>query len=107
MKDKFFLDTNIFVYSFDRENKNKQKIAIHLITEALETHEGLISYQVVQEFLNVSTKKFSVPLKNHDVQLYLKKVLAPLCQIYPDIDLYYEALALAKQTQYSFYDSLI
>lgn len=107
MSAKFFLDTNIFVYSFDSQEKTKQKIAIDLISRALDTQTGIISYQVMQELLNVATRKFAMPLSAHDAQDYLQKVLDPLCQIYPSIDLYSEALALAKRTGYSFYDALI
>lgn len=107
MSAKFFLDTNIFVYSFDSKSGEKQKIAMALIAEALASQNGMISYQVIQEFLNVATRKFATPLTVHDAQDYLQKVLDPLCQIYPDIDLYHETLALAKRTGYSFYDSLI
>lgn len=107
MSAKFFLDTNIFVYSFDSHAKVKQKIAVELIDKALNSQNGIISYQVVQELLNVVTRKFATPLSSQDAQTYLQKVLSPLCQIYPSTDLYYEALALSNRTGYSFYDSLI
>jgi predicted nucleic acid-binding protein len=107
MSVKFFLDTNIFVYSFDPRDKIKQKISMELINQALDTQNGMISYQVIQEFLNVSTRKFSKPLSVDDAKYYLQKVLDPLCQIYPNIDIYSEALLLSKRTGYSFYDSLI
>ena len=58
MKDRFFLDTNIIVYSFDSNAVEKQKKARELIAESLSSGNGIISVQVVQEFLNVATKKF-------------------------------------------------
>lgn len=106
MKDKFFLDTNIFVYTFD-EDKRKNRVARDLVGVALGDHYGVISSQVVQEFLNVALRKFEKPLTFDDAKLYLDKVLAPLCEIYPTLDLYSEALSLHKKTGYSFYDSLI
>lgn len=107
MSDKFFLDTNILVYSFDNHAKAKRNVALDLVESALETHLGIISYQVVQEFLNVATRKFAKPLTSHDAQAYLQKVLGPLCEVYPSIELYHEALTLSKQMGYSFYDCLI
>lgn len=107
MSAKFFLDTNIFIYSFDSEARDKQKIAMDLIAKALENQNGMISYQVIQEFLNVATRKFAIPLSTHDAKYYLENVLDPLCQIYPSLSLYDEALTLSKRTKYSFYDSLI
>jgi predicted nucleic acid-binding protein len=67
----------------------------------------MISWQVVQEFLNVSTRKFKIPLKAEDAQLYLQKVLDPLCMILPGLALYESALEIMGQTRYSFSDSLI
>jgi len=107
MKDKFFLDTNIIIYSFDFESRAKQKIATHLIENALDTRDGIISYQVIQEFLNVATRKFVKPLTTHDAKKYLQSVLIPLCHIYPDMDIYNVTLELVNRTNYSFYDSLI
>jgi predicted nucleic acid-binding protein len=61
----------------------------------------------MQEFLNVSTRKFQVPLKPVDAKVYLQKVLHPLCHVFPDLDLYGTALDILAKTSYSFYDSLI
>lgn len=52
MSDRFFLDTNIIVYSFDSSQPGKQLIAKKLIQDALQNQSGCISYQVIQEFLN-------------------------------------------------------
>ena len=107
MSDKFFIDTNIFVYCFDDRQPDKKVRAISLIADALQTGNGMISWQVVQEFLNVSTRKFTVPLKQEDAKIYLQKVLHPLCHVFPDLDLYSWAIDIIEKTGYSFYDSLI
>lgn len=107
MKGKFFLDTNIFIYAFDAATPHKQGIANDLIKSALLDGQGCTSYQVIQEFINVSTKKFSVPLKTADCRKYLEKVLAPICEVFVSIDLYIRALDIAGRWRYSFYDTLI
>lgn len=107
MKGKFFIDTNIFIYSFDSAEKEKQEIAVRLIQHALENGQGVISYQVIQECLNVLMQKFKVPLSLQDSQLYLEQVLVPLCEVFPTRELYSAALNIKKETTYSFYDSLI
>ena len=107
MSAKYFIDTNIFVYSFDNGQPMKKSRAVALIQDALETGLGLISTQVIQEFLNVATQKFAVPMKNEDAREYLRLVMNPLCQIYPDLALYESCLELRAETGYSFYDSLI
>ena len=107
MNDKFFLDTNVIVYSFDNDDPRKQRIARDLIRTALMHQQGCISYQVIQEFLNVATRKFSSPLSTRDCQVYLLDVLAPLCEIFPSFEFYSQALQIADRWQYSVYDALI
>jgi predicted nucleic acid-binding protein len=104
---KVFLDTNIFVYTFDSGSRAKKDKARELVSEALATRRGVISYQVVQEFLNVATRKFSRPMTASEAQLYLSRVLMPLCEVFPDSSLYSQALSVADETGWSFYDSLI
>ena len=107
MSDNFFLDTNLFVYSFAKEQPRKQEIAIALIENGLETQRGLISYQVIQEFLNVTLGKFKKPLTLKDVKEYMWNVLIPLWQISSSIHLFEIALTIKKERKFSFYDSLI
>jgi predicted nucleic acid-binding protein len=45
MSAKFFLDTNIFIYSFDSSAPRKQKKSQALIETALESHTGSVSWQ--------------------------------------------------------------
>lgn len=107
MKDRYFLDTNILVYSFDVDSPKKQRVAENLIQTALETHRGIISTQVIQEFLNVALKKFAVPLTHQECRLHLQGVLAPLCEVYPSPELYDLGLDLHRDGSLSFYDALI
>ena len=107
MSDSYFLDTNIFVYSFDSEDTLKQRIARNLINDALRTGNGIISSQVVQEFLHVALQKFAEPLSVQDAKTYLDTVLIPLCEIYPDPEFYKQGMDIHMTTNYSFYDSLI
>ena len=53
----FFLDTNLFVYAQATNEPQKQPVAAVLIAEALRTGRGVISTQVIQEFLNVAIRK--------------------------------------------------
>ena len=107
MSDKYFLDTNIFVYAFDSTDSQKQSKANDVIKSALADHSGCISYQVMQEFLNVVTRKFAVPLSIPDCEKYLNTVLSPLCEVHASTDLYLQSLDILERWQFSFYDSLI
>jgi predicted nucleic acid-binding protein len=107
MKDRFFLDTNIFVYTFDSTAPDKQSRCQQLVKQGLETGQGVISFQVVQEFVNVATRKFKVTLRISDCRLYLESVLSPLLDGHPHIELCSKALEIVERHGFSFYDSLI
>ena len=107
MKDKYFLDTNIFVYAFDSANPKKQKRANELIKTALENNTGCISFQVIQEFMNVATRKFAIPLSIPDCKKYLNAVLSPLCEDFVNTELYSSTIDVMERWRFSFYDSLI
>src|SRR5208337_418470 len=107
MSDRFFLDTNIFVYSFDQNALVKSQRATQLIREALTTQKGVISYQVVQEFFNVALKRFSQPMQAADAEQYLRMVFRPLLGVHSSQALYADALQLHAQSGLSWYDSLI
>lgn len=107
MSDRFFLDTNIFVYSFDQSAPAKARRATQLIREALTTQKGVISYQVVQEFFNVALRRFSQPMMAADAGQYLSTVFRPLLAVHSSQALYAEALFLYSRGGLSWYDSLI
>jgi predicted nucleic acid-binding protein len=50
---KIFIDTNIFVYTLDKYDKNKQKIARKTVKNIVENDNAVISTQVLQEFYNL------------------------------------------------------
>ncbi len=103
----FFLDTNLFVYSFDASAPAKQQIARQWIELALRTQRGVISTQIVQEFLNVALRRFAQPMTTAQSREYLKIVLTPLCQHYPSTAFYDHALLVQQQTGFAFYDALV
>jgi predicted nucleic acid-binding protein len=107
MSDRFFLDTNIFVYSFDQSAPVKARRAAELIREALTTQKGVIGYQVVQEFFNVALRRFSQPMQAADAEQYLRTVFLPLLSVHSSPALYVEALHLHSRSGLSWYDALI
>jgi predicted nucleic acid-binding protein len=107
MSDRFFLDTNIFVYAFDQGAAAKARRATELIREALTTQKGFVSYQVVQEFFNVALRRFSQPMQVADAEQYLGTVFRPLLRVHSSQVLYAEALRLHAHGGLSWYDSLI
>ncbi len=107
MNGRFFLDTNLFVYSFDSDSSAKAHRARQLIRRALTTRTGIVSYQVVQEFFNVALKRFGVPMTVPDAEQYLATVFRPLLAVYASQSLFSEALHITSRYRLSWYDSLI
>ena len=107
MRGKYFLDTNIIVYSFDKTDPGKQTKAKELIRDALSRNKGIVSYQVIQEFTNAALQKFSVPLAFNDCKNYIEDCLAPICEIFSSIDLFRDAVDIKSETGIRYYDALI
>src|ERR1035438_9129825 len=107
MSDRFFLDTNIFVYSFDQSAPAKAQKATELIRKALATQKGIISFQVIQEFFKVALRRFAQPMRPADAEQYLGTVFRPLLGVHSSPALYAEALRLQSQSGISWYDSVI
>ena len=107
MNGKYFLDTNIFVYCFDEVNSFKRKRAQSLVQEALNSEKGVISFQIVQEFFNLATKKFPVKPPINELIDYLNLILMPMCIIYPTQNIYQQALYHHYIDGIPFYDALV
>ncbi len=102
-----FLDSNVFIYLFDEKAPAKRLVAQELVKKAIERGAAVISFQVVQETLNVLTTKLKVPATPDDARRFLSHVLAPLWRVMPSEALYDRALGIRARYQYGFYDSLI
>lgn len=107
MNARFFLDTNIFVYSFDRGAPAKARRATQLIRQAVATRKGIISYQVVQEFFNVALRRFAQPITVAEAEQYLATVFRPLLAVHSSQALFGLALRLSDRYRVPWYDSLI
>ncbi|MCX7112930.1 MAG: PIN domain-containing protein [Proteobacteria bacterium] len=102
-----FIDTNVFVYLFDETDDRKRIKAKEIVRTALETRSARISHQVVQETLNVVTRKLPAPMTVEKARQFLEQVLMPLWQIMPSPVLYRRGLEIQARYGFSFYDSLI
>ena len=107
MEGNFFLDTNILIYALDEANPAKQQISAQLVREAILSGRGIISIQVVQEFLNVARSKFKQPMTIEQCRGHMRNVLGPLCAYFPSISTIDRALLLAEETGFHIYDTLI
>ncbi len=107
MHVRSFLDTNIIVYAFGQSFPEKAKIAQRLVTDGAADKEAIISYQVVQEFINVALRGFRLAIVRSDLESFVLTALFPMMAISSSPALVIEALRLQGETQLSWYDSLI
>lgn len=104
---KYFLDTNILVYSLDPLEPRKAQIGEQLVTSGVTSGLGTISYQVVQEFLNVSLRLFKTTMTVAELERYFFRVLLPLMKVSSSAQLFLEALQVQTLNQLAWYDALI
>ncbi len=101
---KFFLDTNILLYTLDANDKSKQAKARKLIQTVTEQDILVISTQVLQEFYVASTTKLGVePLLAKSIMRSFENM--EIVQITPY--LIGEAVDTSILNVISFWDSLI
>lgn len=96
-----FFDSNVFIYSLDGTDARKYEVAERLIRTALQTGEAVISFQVVQEVLNVVTRKLATPATPEDARRLLDRVLVPLWKVYPSAALYQRARSTSRHATVS------
>lgn len=106
MSAEFFLDTNVLCYAFDPDSVAKREKSMTLVERGL-SGEGVLSWQVLQEFCHLALRKFAKPMTRPQLSLYQSAVLFPLCRVWPDQELYKDALMVQDDTGYSWYDCLI
>lgn len=101
-----FVDTNILLYAHDRSAGEKQVKAAKLLTELWEDHSGVLSPQVLQEFLVNAVRKLQSPLslvKTRDiVRTYGLWVTRDT-----KVEDILRATEIMELTSFSFWDSLI
>ena len=107
MKDKYFFDSNIFIYSVkeydNEEDKRKKEIALSLIEK--EDIEVIISSQVLNEVSNILLKKSRFTQEQIIDTLEWMMETLEVISLTPDITL--TGLDLHFRYHFSFYDSLI
>lgn len=100
MRAKPFLDTNIIVYAFVSNDPRSER------ADALLKAGGVISVQVLNEFVNVLRRKQRRDWEEIDDALgVLKMLLDPPLPL--TVDVHEAAIGVARRNGFSIYDSLI
>ncbi len=107
MTDKIFFDTNILIYLFDKTDAHKHKVAKNLIKGLIPDSFAYISAQVINEFINATTKKIQYPI-SFERQKEILSFLDEMFIISP-ISFYtsFRAIDIKLKYNFSFWDSLI
>jgi predicted nucleic acid-binding protein len=107
MSGRFFLDTNLLVHAIDPSDPAKQNIAVKWLTSAHRTGDGVLSYQVVQEWFNVVLRKAAVRLKPDEAIPLYRTLIEPLWRIQSSPELFDTALDLHRHDLLSWWDALV
>ena len=106
MNGRFFFDTNVLVYAYDRANPAKQGAAQRLIEQNLQAETGRLSAQVLSEFYVTVTRKLPVPLAREAaaaiVHLFCRM---PVTEI--DVALVHRAMDAQRRCEIAYWDALI
>jgi predicted nucleic acid-binding protein len=102
---KIFIDTNIFVYTLDKYDKNKQKTARKLIKTIVENEIAVISTQILQEFYTICTKKLH--LEPFKIKGYVHNYSENLEVVQNSSDIIERGIDISIISQISFWDALL
>lgn len=99
-----FVDTNVFIYAADSEDKAKQKAAQTWRTALWQARVGRTSFQVLQEFYAKATYRW--PTAREQARQEVNDLLA-WRPVAASGDLFASAWKIQDRFRFSFWDSLI
>jgi len=106
MTNRVFVDTNILVYAHDVDAGAKHSLARDLVSRLWETRTGILSTQVLQEFIVAVTRKVPTPISVAQA----RRAARNYCEwelIVNDSRIILQATEIQEAHQLSFWDSLI
>lgn len=101
-----FFDTNVLVYLFDADAREKQELAHGLLQRTAAEGQVVLSTQVLQEFYVVATRKLAVPLSSEDAERAVRD-LAAFSVVHVDPALIVAGIRCGRRHGLSFWDGLI
>jgi predicted nucleic acid-binding protein len=101
------VDTNIFVYQYDQSDMRKTDRAWELVSDLQARGQGVISYQVIQEFAHIMLKKLKSVMRPEECEDIILQSMSPMLRVQSSLELFQSALSVKAQTGYQWYDSLM
>ena len=100
-----FLDTNVFVYAYQFNDRDKQRVA-HELVEGAVAGKFVISVQVLSEFVSTLLHKASPSATPESVTAILDR-LSPIKLVVSDSELVRRAVQARLSYGVHFYDGMI
>jgi len=107
MSDRTFFDTNVVVYSLNPADAQRAPIATALLRSAVKTNTGVLSYQVIQELINVGFQKFQPSMTPVEAPTYLEEVVREFEVVPWSASLVRRAISIRARYLFRWYDCLI
>lgn len=101
------VDTNIFVYLYDRQAPDKQAQALSVLDHLAQEHLGVVSTQVLAEFFWVVTRKLADPLTIKEAIASVNRYLDTWIVLDVTADVIREACRGVQAYQLSYWDAQI
>jgi predicted nucleic acid-binding protein len=104
MKDKIFIDSNIFVYVYTDDSREKHELSRILLKDNVLANEIILSVQILSEFYSVMAKyKYS----HDEIKSCLDEIIEQT-EIMPlKLDTFKFCLFIKEKYSYSWWDSLV
>lgn len=100
MNGKAFFDTNVLIYAAVKDDPRSER------AEQLLVVEGVISVQVLNEFVSVARRKYQMPWRDVRTALQWIRLLCPKVLAVTS-ETHERAVGIAEKYGYGIYDSLI
>jgi len=101
MRDRAFIDTNIFIYLYSEDEVWKQRIS----QKTVDTYNCVISTQVLNEFSNVCLGKLK--LSSKEVGLAIDEIIEQCIVVPVEKHTIKSAIDIHNRYRYSYFDSLM
>jgi predicted nucleic acid-binding protein len=99
-----FIDSNVLLYAIDDEDPIKRTVSRTVLRQLMESQNGVVSTQVLQEFAAVATRKFGISPTQAKAAL---RSWAALDTVLLTTGVIYDAIDEMTLSRLSFWDSLI
>jgi predicted nucleic acid-binding protein len=103
MYDKVFIDTNILIYSYSEDEKDKQEIASNILDR--NNDSIIISKQVINELSNILFKKFH--LTSEKIENVILEIDNEISIVDFNLATQIKAIRLKDKYKLQFYDAVI